>query len=334
MRVNVIGKSNGVGLSRDLNLMADALRRCGCEVNITVIDSRESHRRRSRWMQFGVQLGRAWRGMVGKRPSKSRYDINVMLEHVWTQFLDSARCNIAVPNPEWFDRHDRRFLGYVDRVWAKTRNTQDIFQRLGNRVSQIGFDSEDRYDPKVPREPLFFHLAGKSTMKGTRRLLEAWRRHPEWPQLILVQHESVAGEVSKLGANIEVHTEYLDDMALKRLQNRCMFHLCTSETEGWGHYLVEALSVGAVTITVDAPPMNELVNAQRGMLVAFEGTGRQKLATLYRFDESALAITVQRVVEMKGADYAQYSRAARDWFLENKGEFSGRVMRALEELNV
>lgn len=333
MKVNVIGMSNGVGLSRDLLLMAEALRHCGCDVNITDVDSLQGQRRRSRRMQFGMQLQRAMRRFCISR-SAIRYDINVMMEHVWTQFLETAHCNIAVPNPEWFDRHDMRFRTDVDCIWAKTRSTQDIFASLGSQVSQIGFDSEDRYDPDVPRERLFLHLAGKSTMKGTRRLLDLWCRHPEWPTLMLVQHESVAGKLSGMTANVEVHTEYLDDRTLKRLQNRCLFHVCTSETEGWGHYLAEAMSVGAIVITVDAPPMNELVTAERGMLVAYGDTGHQKLARLYLFDEAALTIAVQRAVEMGQMECARQSRAARGWFLKNKEEFSGRVMRALGELDV
>jgi hypothetical protein len=39
--------------------------------------------------------------------------------------------------------------------------------------------------------------------------------------------------------NIDYRSDYLDDVELRRLQNESLFHLCPSETEGWGHYLVE-----------------------------------------------------------------------------------------------
>ena len=55
--------------------------------------------------------------------------------------------------------------------------------------------------------------------------------------------------------NIDAHMGYLSDQELRTLQNQSAFHLCLSLTEGWGHYIGEALGVGAVTMTVDAPPM-------------------------------------------------------------------------------
>ena len=333
MRVNVIGKSNGVGLSRDLELMAEVLRGCGCEVSVTAVDSRESHRRRSRLMQWGVQLRTALPPGLGARSKLHQsFDLNVMLEHVWTQFLEHARQNIAVPNPEWFDRHDMRFHLDVDRVWAKTINTERIFSRLGNKTSIIGFDSEDRYDPAVKREGIFFHLAGKSTMKGTARLIELWRKHPEWPKLILIWH-AAERDVGALPSNIEYCDGYLDDAALKRLQNRCIFHVCTSETEGWGHYLAEALSVGAVTLTVDAPPMNELVTREHGLLVPYRDTLRQKQAQRYLFDEEALSQAVGAAVSLDPAAVATMGAAARSWFLRNKQGFHERVAKALGELH-
>ncbi|EQD67759.1 glycosyltransferase, partial [mine drainage metagenome] len=60
----------------------------------------------------------------------------------------------------------------------------------------------------------------------------------------------------RVAANIEHRIDYLDDAALQRLQNAHWFHLCPSETEGYGHYLVEAMGIGAVVLTTDAAPMN------------------------------------------------------------------------------
>ena len=333
MRINVIGQANGVGLTRDMKLLAEALRQCGCYVDLTAIDSHQSKQRRSRIKQFGLQWRRARRSMGYSGTLPPHYDFNIMLEHIWSQHLESAHRNIVVPNPEWFDRHDVRFLPCVNRVWAKTHNTQQIFARLGCEVSQIGFDSEDRNDSTVPRERVFLHLAGKSTMKGTARLIQCWRMQPQWPTLVVVQHDDQVPNNLSVHSNIEMHTEYLDDAALKRLQNRCLFHLCTSETEGWGHYLVEAMSVGAITITLNAPPMNELVTVERGLLLAHKQTGRQKLADLYFFDEMALARVVQQTLTMSVEEVATLATQARRWFLKNKAGFSERIKLALGELH-
>jgi hypothetical protein len=330
LRVNIIGKSNGVGLARDLTLLSDALQDSGHQVTVTIIDVAQAKRRRSALAQLATRARLA----LGRRSPETdcRADVNLMLEHVWLQFLSRARLNVAVPNPEWFDRHDRRFLSSVDCVWAKTNYTQQVFRALGCDTTLIGFDSYDRYDREVPKQRTFFHLAGKSDMKGTDRLLQVWARHPRWPRLIVVKHKDERQTAYSAAPNIEWRLGYLSDAELMRLQNESAFHLCLSLTEGWGHYIVEALSVGAVTITVDAAPMNELVSAERGLLVPYDTTGTQRLATTFRFDERALESTIERAIAMSDDEWRLLGSKARSWFLANKQGFSTRLQTALNAL--
>jgi len=334
-RVQVIGRPTSVGLARDLAFMANALRDCGCQVVVTAVDPGEPHGRSSRLAHVGAQLRAVLKGGLHGVPAGLHpFDLNVMLEHLWPRFFTQARLNVAVPNPEWFDRRDVRVLGAVDRVWAKTANTKRIFERHGTRASAIGFESEDRYDPEVARERIFFHLAGNSPMKGTARLVRLWHRHPSWPTLTVVQHLADGSPSPPSSGNVEVMSSYVPEDGLKRLQNRCAFHLCPSETEGWGHYLVEAMSVGAVTLTVDAPPMNELVTGERGILVAaHDRTLQQHLAERSLFNEEALAKGVERAIAMGPDELAARGAAARQWFLQNKAGFAGRVARALAEMD-
>ena len=331
LRVNIIGKSNGVGLARDIDLLVGALRAAGHRVNVTIIDAVQAKRRRSPLAQFAHV--RVSHGAARKREaSASAADLNVMLEHVWLQYLSTAPVNVAVPNPEWFDSHDRRFVTDIDNVWAKTTYTQDLFRALGCKTSYIGFDSEDRYERAVAKQRTYFHLAGKSTMKGTDRLVRLWQRHPEWPRLILVQHQE-GGAAPPAAPNIDARVGYFSEQELRRLQNESLFHLCLSLTEGWGHYIAEAMSVGAVTITVDARPMNELVGADRGVLVPFRGTGTQHLATTYLFDEGGLEAAIERTIAMSDEECARLGAAARAWFVENKSGFTSRIEAALLALD-
>jgi glycosyltransferase involved in cell wall biosynthesis len=331
LRVKIIGKSNGVGLARDIDLLVSALHAAGQQVDVTVIDPVQARRRRSPLAQFAARARLAW-GNAEARASASAADINVMLEHVWLQYLSTAPVNVAVPNPEWFDGHDRRFVTDIDVVWAKTTYTQDLFRALGCKTTYIGFDSEDRYEPAVAKQRTYFHLAGKSTMKGTDRLVRLWQRHPEWPRLILVHHRE-DGAAPLAAANIDARVGYFSEQELRRLQNESLFHLCLSLTEGWGHYIAEAMSVGAVTITVDARPMNELVGADRGVLVPFRRTGTQHLATTYQFDEGGLEAAMERTVAMSDEECAGLGAAARAWFVENKSGFTSRIEAALLALD-
>ncbi|MFO7305639.1 MAG: glycosyl transferase family 1 [Gammaproteobacteria bacterium] len=331
-RINIIGKSNGVGLSRDIDVLTDALQRLGHEVHVIAIDAAAAGERRSVLAQWSTRVRRAWQARTGARRMPSA-DINLLLEHVWFQHLSNAKVNVALPNPEWFDRHDLRFLRHVDRVWAKTAYTRELFARIGCDVMYVGFDSEDRYDSTVQKQRTYFHLAGKSTMKGTDRLLRVWKRHPEWPVLTVVQNN--APDDPALNApNIRYISGYLGDDALMRLQNENLFHICLSLTEGWGHYIVEALSVGAVTITIDAPPMNELVKPERGVLVSYSGVGKQRLATTYQFDERSLEAAIARTMAMSDEQCARLGASARNWFLQNKQSFASRLEVALRALSI
>jgi glycosyltransferase involved in cell wall biosynthesis len=325
--IQLIGKSNAVGLSRDLDLVAAALRASGCEVAVTPALKSDSRRRRSLLVRTVARARR--RGWLASAP---RFDINVMLEHIWPQYLHLAPCNVAIPNPEWFDWRDRDLCWGIDRVWAKTAYTARLFSQLHLPTTPIGFDSEDRYDPAVPRERVFFHLAGKSRMKGTARLLAVWARHPHWPRLIALQDESERIPDPPPAPNVEYRVGFIADAELRRLQNACRFHLCPSEAEGWGHYIVEALGVGAVVITNDAPPMNELVSGARGCLVRCHRKGRQNQADTVQFDVEALEAAVERLMQTADAELDRLGAAARGFFEANHAGFAQRVGAAVQEL--
>lgn len=332
--VNLAFWDNGFGLSRDSRLLADALRRNGCEVTLTALGMKQEHRRRRKRMRPYVRARQLWRDLQRHWHPPQVFDLNIMFEHLWPCQLARSHRNVALPNPEWFDRRDRQLLGSIDRVWAKSHQAALTFVRLGCATSWLGFDSDDRYDPGVRRERKFFHLAGGSRTKGTDRLLAVWRRHPEWPMLTVLQHPREA-HPGPAASNITHRLGFLDasDPAqyaeLKHLQNSHAFHLCLSETDGWGHYLVEALGVGAVTVAVDAPPMNELVTPERGLLVPYADTGNMALATTFYFDERALEETIEHALDLGEAELRALGERGREWFIDNHNTFERRVGEAL-----
>jgi hypothetical protein len=201
---------------------------------------------------------------------------------------------------------------------------------------RIGFDSEDRMDAGVGRVHQFLHVAGRSPLKGTARLVALWRRHPEWPTLTLVQDPAMSGAVVAAAhsvGNVACHSHYVSDEALRALQNAHRFHVCTSEAEGWGHYIAEAMSVAAVTLTCDAAPMNELISPERGLTVAARTGPVHNLVRLALFDEAALSAAVGGAAARQPAELDAIGAAARGWFLENKAGFARRVGEALGRLD-
>ncbi|MEO7149031.1 MAG: glycosyltransferase [Rhodanobacteraceae bacterium] len=322
--VNLIARDNGFGLSRDVHLLADVLREGGFEVHVSTL-RRGKLRKWLRPARLRARL--LWQRSHGD-DSHGRFDVNLLLEHVRPEDLPFARWNLLIPNPEWCLPRDVGLLPRIDGVLVKTAHAEEIFCALGCRTARIGFTSTDRLDTTVPRERAFFHLAGRSGNKGTERALALWRKHPEWPRLTVVQNPRAA-KASAPSGNIVHRVDYIDDAELRRMQNANLFHLCCSETEGFGHYIVEAMSVGAVVLTTNAPPMNELVMPERGVLVAYGRLGRQHLATTYQVDDGALERAVERALAMDDARIEAMGAQARAWFAYNDAGFAARLHQGL-----
>ncbi|MGH8153047.1 MAG: glycosyltransferase, partial [Rhodanobacteraceae bacterium] len=317
------------GLSRDLRLLTTTLGAQGYRVDFTNTRRRGGIPgliQRVKGKRHATQL------LHGRRNGlPPPYDLVLMEEHVAPAFLDDAQFRVVLPHPEWFLPRDLEALSRIDLVLAKTHEAQRIFAAQGCPATCIGFTSEDRLDKSVPRERAFFHLAGSSRNKATEPLLALWRRHPEWPRLTVLQHPREAKSGAP-AANIEHRVGYLDEAELKRRQNAHLFHLCPSETEGFGHYIVEAMSVGAVVVTLDAPPMNEMISEDRGILVPYSRTGSQHLATTYHFDDDAMENAIQRAIGMNDAHCETLGLAARGWYEAERAAFPGRLDAALRKL--
>jgi glycosyltransferase involved in cell wall biosynthesis len=136
-------------------------------------------------------------------------------------------------------------------------------------------------------------------------------------------------EIDAMPTNVTLIREHLSDAEYRRLQNEHRFHLCPSQTEGFGHYLVEAMSCRAVVVTLDAEPMNELVTAERGVLVPAHAIGTQDLATCYGFVEAAMETAIERCLGMDDAASERMGESARAWYESNNADFPARLLHAL-----
>lgn len=305
----ILGKSNSYGLTRDADILMQALRAGGVETDYATIRER---------------------GLLERLTGAKRARRIIHLERVHPGWTSAAAENLLVPNQERFPRRHLGRLRRMDRVLAKTRHASAIFAALGVPTDYLGFTSPDRrLANAAPNYGRFFHLAGGSTLKGTEDVLALWRSHPEWPELVLVQ--KAANAPGGIPANVRLISGYMDDAALQGLQNACGVHLCPSRSEGWGHHLIEALSVSAVTLTTDGPPMNEHVDAGCGILVPASRTEPRHLGTNYFVDPSALEKAVQTVLAMPVERKRAIGQAARARFEAIDEGFRVRVGSLLAE---
>ena len=321
LRVNILSHVHGLGLNRTVGVLSEALRFAGFRVSVTTFDRD--------WYL------RAWRGR--KRLPKLfahgrfRYDVNLFLETPVADWFPTARVNCLVPNQEWVRHNEVEVLPGLDWILCKTQLALEIFEQRGFRAVKLGFSSVDRHDPAVCREPnSCVHIAGRSTQKGTLVLTRVWARHPEWPTLFVYsqeQHMDIAP-----AANIRWHRDFLEDNELRRVQNTHTIHLCPSEAEGWGHYIVEAMSCKAVVVTTDAPPMNEIVAPSRGFLVPYGRTEPQGFGMGYYVDEEALEKKIAQVLRVSPGERDSLGANAREWYAQNDLHFRERLKTVLEKV--
>jgi glycosyltransferase involved in cell wall biosynthesis len=175
--------------------------------------------------------------------------------------------------------------------------------------------SRDLYQPDVERKPRFLHLAGGSQIKNTEAILKAWKK---LPYRLTVVSPHFHREASKL-RHVKAY-DRVSDEKLRQLMNSRQFHLCPSKYEGFGHYIHEALGVGAVVVTSDAPPMNEL-SLPKDLLVPGVPGAPLCLARLHEISPQAVIDRVKHVANLSPTRIQEISRAARAHFEQERTRF-------------
>ena len=156
---------------------------------------------------------------------------------------------------------------------------------------------------KIPK--LFVHIAGQSPLKGTILLIKTWNEKKIKKPLIITVRNEFDGNIKlfnywkslrpskikglpdidslqnawkshlptvdipsfeKVGS-IYLCNQNLDIKIIRFLQNIADVHMCPSAMEGWGQYIDEGRRSKSVVLTLDAPPMNELIEVKSGVLV-------------------------------------------------------------------
>ncbi len=248
-------------------------------------------------------------------------DLIIHIEYIHRRWVNSAPKNILVPNQEWILGRNRILFPLMDRIACKTRHAVELFEGCGSEVQFMGFRTESRNIEGSERDPAqYLHIAGLSPLKGTECLLEVWARHPEWPKLTVVTRLPVSSD-AKSATNIEIIDQHLPQSDLKTLQNLSATHICTSLSEGFGHYILEALSTGALVLTTDAPPMNELITDGSGIRVSFQNSAPRMQGYDFFVDPTDLERKIQVAIDLSSSERDSYSSAAKARYTEICDEF-------------
>ncbi|WP_437763247.1 glycosyltransferase [Sorangium sp. So ce281] len=298
MQIHIVTNiDNGKGLERDYRLLGSLLESWGHRVN-------------------GVHFQRSER--VGGA------DLVIFLEVYEPRLAEGAPRRWLIPNAEWWRPEARSALDDFELVLCKTRDALSHFAPLTPRARHLGFFSEDRWDPSVPRARRFLHVPGGSDAKGTDSVLLAWERH-RIPYPLTV--------VSSLGWSLRPrNVEFagrVDERRLRFYQNASRFHLCPSRYEGWGHALHEGLSVGAAVLVPDTEAMSEIDGCALRMPAAPHGA--QGLVRTHAVAPEDVRDAVERCMAFTEADLRRIQEAARDAYLTERERCLASLWEVLGE---
>ena len=293
MKINIYTKLNGVGLQADANILVNALNSHDCQI----ID----------WT----------------KPIRRVADINIHLEHIRKEFIFHAKYNILMPNPEWFEPSFEPLLKNIDLVICKTYYCFDIFSKKHKKVVYSGFTSIDKFNENIEKRTLFLHLGGLSSHKNSELIRDIWSENDNMP-LLFMQKIGAKNFSLRKKNYIEQFTRLPENELISRM-NQSIFHICPSKAEGFGHYINEAISTGAIVITTDAPPMNELITSDYGFLVPADICGKHKLSFEYCVKKQALKETILKVAELPIPTIIAMSNKAREAFITRDNNFKTKI---------
>ena len=336
---NIVGWNNGGGLSRDIEILRQLLAELGWNVALNGTRSirarrwlliRAWSRARRRTLKFGAR-----NGLIDPP-----FEINLHLEDINGEYMALAKRNVLIPNQEWLRDTSIHHLSAIDEVWTKTRIAQRLFTERGCNVRYLGWMGNDRrlVGQAPARSIKALHIAGSSLWKGTEALLDVWYDNPSWPLLTVLRRdhgydgEPLTWRARAPRANVKLIADRVDDELLKTMQNEASIHICPSEAEGFGHNILESMSVAAITITTDAPPMNEMITPETGLLVPAERSEPMGVDKRYFVSHHELARAITTALHMGDRERERTGATARTRFEQNNLAFRARIQECLASI--
>ena len=203
----------------------------------------------------------------------------IMFEHVFL-FAGRPKARCLYVNPEWLLDSDieRIEAGEVDVLLAKSRDAE---RRLGARFPALSVVYTGFASPRLGHEEiqpdygLVLHARGNASQKGTSAVLKAYGsdragRLPDCLCTMRTFDPAVPDFVSRIRGNCLVIFRDIGQQGFDKIARKRGIHLCPSEREGFGHYIFGPMSSGAIVLTTNAPPMNEIVSPESGFLLEAE----------------------------------------------------------------
>lgn len=232
-------------------------------------------------------------------------------------------------------------------ILCKTKQAFNILKEYlpQSNIIYTGFTSIDRYDPSVTKDyNKFIHICGKSPHKGTLSLIKAWVKSPEFPMLTVICRNdyNVVDNIMKNNgdgaSNITILSSFISEEKLNHMINEFGVHICSSEHEGWGHYMSEAMSCRNIVLYTDKPPFSERIDNLSGVGIECKNnydrydSGIKLLSNKVSPEE--IIDSVNKVLDMSLEERYIMGENARAMFLHNDITFKNRLIKILKEFQI
>ena len=217
----------------------------------------------------------------------------------------------------------------------------ELLQRLGHTVDFTDWQEmpSKRYDVNV-----FFELLNPSHLSHAKHNVGVFNLEwflPRWVQYLPCftqlwarskSHIEIKNFEKKDAPNITDLMGYQTDEKIRELMNECQFHLCPSECEGFGYYIVEGISCKALVLATDAPPMNEHISKEIGILIPYEWEGKTNLSPKYKVEHGAIYEAAIQAMRMPEMILKERTTQARKTYLSRKVMFENLILKTVKQL--
>ena len=280
-------------------------------------------------------------------------EISIHLEYINPAYAKRSRINFLMVNHEYFGlRATRAFIAkqmdLADGVLLKTRVA-------GLSLRRSGFNGRLHYTRHTSPVPhslgtrmdfnRLLHFAGRSNWKQTDAIMRAWLAcvPGKLPPICIVCHSTCLESIRRYvkrndlarlkSRGVTLIKVPVSDADMWTLKSTHGIHLCPSIVEGYGHYINEARGLGALVVTVDAPPMNELIGPESGVLVPCDRLVPKPQSDalpvdMCILDPGSVRSAVERVFRMTTNERAALGKAARKNYC-NDTRFFKEKMRCI-----
>ena len=193
-------------------------------------------------------------------PQCSEADVNIFLEVVNPSLFSYARKNIWIPNQEWTYKAWIPYITMFDEIWVKTNEARRCFNEVSNykaKIKYIGWTSIDKgWNPETINKNYSKAIVpvGKNIFRNPKPIFQAYLRLKNTDSKIYSSLPVLHVVYSSSNIEITVPSEISDKVVLKGevlkqdeyddLLKECGLCICTSAAEGFGHAVVEAMTVG------------------------------------------------------------------------------------------